>query len=56
MNMRAAFQNFLRDQRAATAIEYGLIASLIAVALIVILTNVGTRMSGVYSEISAVMK
>ena len=29
---KTAFSNFRRDQRAATAIEYGLIAALIAVA------------------------
>jgi pilus assembly protein Flp/PilA len=56
MNIRAEFQNFLRNERAATAIEYGLIASLIAVALIAILTSVGGRMSTVFSEISAATK
>jgi pilus assembly protein Flp/PilA len=56
MNIRAEIQDFLGDERAATAIEYGLIASLIAVALISILTHVGTQMSTVFSEISSATK
>ncbi|HEY2227486.1 MAG TPA: Flp family type IVb pilin, partial [Xanthobacteraceae bacterium] len=34
--------DFLRDERAATAIEYGLIATGIAVAIIPVLTGVGS--------------
>jgi pilus assembly protein Flp/PilA len=56
MNMRAEIQHFLRDERAATAIEYGLITSLIAVFLIAIVTGLGGRMSGVFSEISSATK
>jgi pilus assembly protein Flp/PilA len=56
MNMRAEIQDFLRDERAATAIEYGLITSLIAVALIAILTGLGGQMSTVFSEISSATK
>ena len=47
---------FSRDRRGATAIEYGLLAALIAVALIASLQSVSTRISGVYSEISDAMK
>ncbi|UST56060.1 Flp family type IVb pilin (plasmid) [Comamonadaceae bacterium OTU4NAUVB1] len=32
--MKAAFLKFIRDERGATAIEYGIIAGLIAVVLI----------------------
>jgi pilus assembly protein Flp/PilA len=56
MNMRAECTNFIRDERAATAIEYGLIAALIAVATISILTNLGSQMSTVFSEVSAATK
>lgn len=49
-------RGFLRNKRAATAIEYSLIAALIAVALIGILTATGQRMSGVYSEISSAIR
>ena len=36
---------FARDESAATAIEYGLIAALIAVVIIGVLKNVGTSLS-----------
>jgi len=53
MNMS---KNFPRDERAATAIEYGLIAAFLAVALITVLTNTGLQMSTVFSEISSATK
>jgi pilus assembly protein Flp/PilA len=56
MNMRAECTNFLRDERAATAIEYGLMAALLAVTLITILTGLGGQMSSVFSEVSAAAK
>jgi pilus assembly protein Flp/PilA len=43
---------FLREESGATAIEYGLIATLIAVALIVGATAVGTSLNQVFSTIS----
>lgn len=50
------WSRFASDDSGATAIEYGLMASLIAVALIAVLTNMTTRISGVFSEISTTMK
>ena len=48
---------FVKDEEGATAIEYGLIAALIAVAVITSLKAVGTQLStnfdGIQSEISA---
>ena len=44
---------FLKDQSGATAIEYGLIASLIAVAIIAILGTLGTNLSTTFSKVSA---
>lgn len=44
------------DDRGATAIEYALIASLIAVALVVALTSLGTGLSSEFSEVSGVLK
>ena len=41
-----------RDESGATAIEYGLIAALIAVAIIVGATSVGTSLSGTFNTIS----
>ena len=42
---------FLKDESGATAIEYGLIAALIAVVLITAVTNLGTKLSGVFGGI-----
>jgi pilus assembly protein Flp/PilA len=47
---------FLRDERAATAIEYGLIATGIAVAIIPVLTGVGTRTKTVFTTIQTALK
>jgi pilus assembly protein Flp/PilA len=47
---------FVSDESGATAIEYALIASLIAVALVTILTNLGTALSTEFSEVSGVLK
>jgi pilus assembly protein Flp/PilA len=40
--MRGLFVEFLKDDSGATAIEYGLIAACIAVAIIAILQSIGT--------------
>ena len=45
--------NFLREEDGATAIEYGLIASLIAVAIITVLTTVGTKLKGTFTNVAA---
>ena len=47
---------FASDEAGATAIEYALIASLIAIALVTILTNLGTRLSSEFSEVSSALK
>ena len=49
-------QSIRRQRVGATAIEYALIASLIAVALVTILTNLGTKLSSEFNEISGVLK
>ena len=43
---------FLKDESGATAIEYGLIAALIAVVLVGSLTAVGTSLDGAFKKIS----
>jgi pilus assembly protein Flp/PilA len=40
------------DQDGATAIEYGLIAGLIAVAIIAAVTLVGTNLSGLFNTVA----
>jgi pilus assembly protein Flp/PilA len=49
-------QNFLGDESGVTAIEYALIAALIAVAIIGAVTTVGTNITTVFGEISAQLK
>jgi len=46
-----AIRNFLGNDSGATAIEYALIASLIAVVIIVAVQTVGTKVSTVFSEV-----
>ena len=47
------FKNLLRDEAGATAIEYGLIAALIAVAAITALTSLGTNLSSTFGKVSS---
>ena len=47
---------FLKDESAATAIEYGLIATGIAVAIIPVLTGLGTKLKATFSAVSAALK
>lgn len=46
-------QKFLKDESGATAIEYGLIAALIAVVIITALMAVGTSLSTTFTNISS---
>ena len=49
-------RNFVSDEFGVTAIEYALIASLIAVFIIVAVQAVGTSISSVFTEISTTLK
>lgn len=50
------FSRFLKDETAATAIEYGLIAAGIAVAIIPVIAGLGTHLKTTFSTISAALK
>ena len=50
------FARFLKDENAATAIEYGLIAAGIAVALISVINGLGTKLKTTFSTISTALK
>jgi pilus assembly protein Flp/PilA len=54
--MNNLFARFVRDESGATAIEYGLIAALIAVIIIGAVTAVGTKLSTTFSTVSASIK
>ena len=46
-------RRLVRDRRGVTAIEYGLIAALIAVAAVVIMGTVGTNLSSTFSDVAS---
>ncbi|ABC63092.1 Flp family type IVb pilin [Erythrobacter litoralis] len=49
------FNNLMKDEQGATAIEYGLIAALIAVAAIVAMQGLGNQLSNTFSSVSTTM-
>lgn len=49
MNM---IKKLIRNSKGATAIEYGLIAALIAVAAITALTSVGSKLGNTFNNVS----
>jgi pilus assembly protein Flp/PilA len=51
--MRAILKNFISDESGATAIEYGLIAALIAVVIITALTTIGTKLTATFNSVSS---
>jgi pilus assembly protein Flp/PilA len=50
--MNKAFTRFMKDQSGATAIEYGLIAGLIAVVIITALQTLGTNVKNKFNAIA----
>lgn len=50
--MRTLFARFVNDESGATAIEYGLIAAGIAVAIIVSVNAIGTDLSALFGRVS----
>lgn len=46
-------KQLIRDESGATAIEYGLIAGLVAVAIIAALTLLGTSLDSLFSDVSS---
>ncbi len=50
------FKNLLADESGATAIEYGLIAALIAVACITTLTAVGGELNNTFTKVNTSLK
>ena len=46
-------QRFAKDESGATAIEYGLIAAGISVAIITVVQGLGTKLSSTFNNISS---
>jgi pilus assembly protein Flp/PilA len=54
--MKNLIKRFAKDQSGATAIEYGLIAAGIAIAIITAVNGVGTALIGKFTTISSSLK
>ncbi len=50
--MTNLFARFVKDESGATAIEYGLIASLISIAAIVAFNSVGSKLKSTFNDIA----
>ncbi len=55
MQITRFIQKFVRDEEGVTAIEYGLIAALIAVVIIASVTIVGTKLVLVFTNIATAL-
>ncbi len=53
--MKTLFTRFVKDESGATAIEYGLIAALIAVACITAMTTLGPELGKKFSKVSTTL-
>ena len=54
--MKNLVSRFVKDESGATAIEYGLIAAGIAIAIITAVNGVGTKLSGKFDTVSTALK
>jgi pilus assembly protein Flp/PilA len=52
LGMKNLMKRFAKDQSGATAIEYGLIAAGISVAIIAVVTGLGTNLKGTFQTVS----
>jgi len=50
--MKNIVKKFLADESGATAIEYGLIAALVAVAIVTALTTLGSNLQGIFGQVN----
>jgi len=54
--MKRSILEFLKDESGATAIEYGLIAAGISLAIIAVVNGLGTNLNGKFTDINASLK
>ena len=52
-SLRALAARFLSDRKGATAIEYALLGSLIAVVVVMSIRTLGTNLEGLYTSVSS---
>ena len=56
LKMKNLFVRFVKDDSGATAIEYGLIAAGISVAIIAVVNGLGTKLNTTFSSVSTQLK
>ena len=54
--MKNLVKRFAKDESGATAIEYGLIAAGISVAIIAVVQGLGTKLNTTFTSVSAALK
>jgi pilus assembly protein Flp/PilA len=54
--MHLTFARFVKDQSGATAIEYGLIAAGISIAIIAVVQGLGSQVKATFSSVSTALK
>ena len=54
--LQRTLNKFLNDESGATAIEYGLIAAGIALAIIAVVNGLGTNLNGMFTSINTSLK
>jgi pilus assembly protein Flp/PilA len=54
--MKTILSRFVKDESGATAIEYGLIAAGISVAIIAVVQGLGSQLKGTFSSVSTALK
>jgi pilus assembly protein Flp/PilA len=54
--MKTLFLRFVRDDSGATAIEYGLIAAGISVAIITVVQSLGTNLNTTFTSVSNALR
>jgi pilus assembly protein Flp/PilA len=54
--MKTIFSRFVKDESGATAIEYGLIAAGISVAIIAVVQGLGTKLNTTFTSVSGALK
>ena len=56
VEMMNLVMRFLRDEAAATAIEYGLIAAGISVSIIAVIQGIGSRLNTTFTGVEAALR
>lgn len=54
--MKNLFKRFVKDESGATAIEYGLIAAGISVAIITVVTGLGSKLETTFTSVKGALK